>query len=252
MKASERSGRKQDKSPSYMYIKHIGRSIKFDMGRYERRGFPEVVLSEGKSDKELLLIVQGLTEEGKPVVISRIDDRRGGALSRKLRGNGRRVRFEQNSSVMFVIPSAWKTASHRELGRIAIVTAGSSDLKAAQPTMALLDFLGYSYGEFHDCGIAGMQRTVKAAAEVIKGGYSVAVVFAGMEGALASVFTSLVPIPVIGVPTSTGYGFGGGGIAALNSMLQSCIPGLVVVNIDNGVGAAAAAISILRSSAGVK
>lgn len=235
-----------------MYVKDIGSTIKFDVGRYERRGFPEVVMSEGKSDTELVMTAKALTGEGKPVVISRVDDKRGVALSRRMKGVGRRVRFEKSSSMLFVLPTGWKAARNGAKGKVAIVTAGSSDLKAALPTMALLDFLGYSYGKFVDCGIAGLQRTVKAAADVIKGGYSVAVVFAGMEGALASVFTSLVPIPVIGVPTSTGYGFGGNGIAALNSMLQSCIPGLVVVNIDNGVGAAAAAIAILRCSAGVK
>ncbi len=235
-----------------MYVKDIGRSIKFDLGRYERRGFPEVVLSEGKSDEEIQMIVNGLTAERKPVVISRLDNHRGSSLSRRLRGNGRRISFEKDSSMMFVLPAGWKRPSNHNLGKVAIVTAGSSDLKTALPTMALLDFLGYSYGEFHDCGIAGLQRTVSAAAAVIKGGYSVAIVFAGMEGALASVFTSLVPIPVIGVPTSNGYGFGSGGVAALNSMLQSCIPGLLVVNIDNGVGAAAAAVSILKSSAEVK
>lgn len=234
-------------TPSFMYVKEIGKSVKFDIGRYERRGFPEIVLATGKTDNELLEILHRVASEGHPVVISRIDHARANQLipMADIRGEFRVV---ERSSMLFFSPEGWSPPGGKADGRVAIVTAGSSDMAVAGETIALLDMLGYSHDDYFDCGIAGMHRTVKAASEVVAGKYTVAIVFAGMEGALASVFASLVPIPVIGVPTSTGYGFGGGGIAALNSMLQSCIPGLVTVNIDNGVGAAAAAISIVRAA----
>ena len=230
-----------------MHVKEIGKSVKFDIGRYERRGFPEIVLATGKTDNELLGILHRVTSEGHPVVISRIDKARANKLMPLANARGE-FRVVERSSMLFFTPEGWSPPGGRADGRVAIVTAGSSDMAVAGETIALLDMLGYSHGDYFDCGIAGMHRTVKAASEVLAGKYTLAIVFAGMEGALASVFASLVPIPVIGVPTSTGYGFGGGGIAALNSMLQSCIPGLVTVNIDNGVGAAAAAISILRAA----
>ncbi len=233
-------------TPSYLYVKEIGKSVKFDIGRYERRGFPEIVLATGKTDAELLGIVERVTAEGHPVAISKLEHGRAAEMISRFAGR-RDIITEQRLSMLFFKPVGWKTPSRDGKGKVAIVTAGSSDMAAAGESIALLDFLGYSHDDFFDCGIAGMHRTVRAATEVIAGGYSVAVVFAGMEGALASVFASLVPIPVIGVPTSTGYGFGGGGTAALTSMLQSCVPGLLTVNIDNGVGAAAAAISIIRS-----
>lgn len=244
-----KSGRKKTRTgvPSYLYVKELGRTVKFDVGRMERRGFPEVVLATGKSDEDISQVISRIPAEGHPVVISRLDDKRfeeivAPVLRRRGLAVARRV------GMVFISPPGWKKQDNSDTGKVAIVTAGSSDIHVAAETAALLDFLGYSYKEFYDCGIAGMHRTIKASEEVLKGGYTVAIVFAGMEGALASVFASLVPIPVIGVPTSTGYGFGGAGEAALGSMLQSCVPGLLTVNIDNSVGAAAAAISILRSS----
>ncbi len=119
-------------------------------------------------------------------------------------------------------------------------------MRVAYETIAVLDTLGYTHDEFFDCGIAGLQRSVDAAGAIQRGNYCVAIVYAGMEGALASVMASLLDIPIIGVPISSGYGAGGEGVGALQTMLQSCVPGLTVVNIDNGIGAAAAAVSIIR------
>lgn len=248
MKDGGDAQRKQGEAPSYLYIKEIGRAVKFDLGRFERRGFPEVVLASGKTDDQLLDIVGRVTEEKQPVAISRLKPERLSHLSALLEHGGLGLTLSASSSMLFAKPAGWVTPDNSDVGKVAVVTAGSSDQHAADETMAVLDFLGYAHGDFFDCGIAGMHRTIAAAEQVLSGGYNVAVVFAGMEGALPSVFASLVPIPVIGVPTSTGYGYGGDGVAALNSMLQSCVPGLVTVNIDNGIGAAAAAISVLRSA----
>jgi len=149
--------------------------------------------------------------------------------------------------MLCVVSKSWKCESHEGLPPVAVVTAGTSDIGIAMETITVLDVLRYTHTDFFDCGIAGMQRTLEVARDINEGEFGVAVVFAGMEGALASVMTSLTDIPVIGVPVSNGYGFGGHGEAALKSMLQSCIPGLAVMNIDNGIGAAAAAISIIRA-----
>lgn len=251
MKIRENShGPDEEKSPSYLFVKEIGRTVKFDMGRFERRGFPEVVMSSGKTDEEIISIIREVTSENQPVAISKLEPERMKRILSLVAEGAQGVRCSSSQSVLFAHPSAWMRPDNSSCGKVAIVTAGSSDVRAADEAIAFLDFLGYRHGDFFDCGIAGLQRTVAAAEKVVSDGYNVAVVFAGMEGALASVFASLVPIPVVGVPTSVGYGVGGGGVAALNSMLQSCIPGLLTVNVDNSVGAAAAAISILRSKRG--
>lgn len=245
MEQEEGSGRGQEDDPSYLFVSAVGRNVKFDIGRLERKGFPEVVFAVGKSDEEILSIMESVVLDKQPVVISRLTEARIRHIVKSYKGRGR---FERGKSTLLLAPPGWRKPGRTGMGRVAVVTAGSSDSAAADEAISILGFLGYSHGEFLDCGIAGIQRTFRAAEEVISGKYSVCIVFAGMEGALASVFASLVPIPVIGVPTSNGYGFGGGGVAALQSMLQSCVPGLLTVNIDNGVGAAAAAVSILRSS----
>ncbi|MEM3851598.1 MAG: AIR carboxylase family protein, partial [Methanomassiliicoccales archaeon] len=132
-------------------------------------------------------------------------------------------------------------------GRVALITAGTSDVRVAAETMHILTYFGVEYDRYFDCGVAGLHRSIGAAKSILDGDYDVAIVYAGMEGALASVIASLLPIPVIGVPTSNGYGHAGKGESALSSMLQCCVPGLTVLNIDNGVGAAAAAVRILFS-----
>ena len=129
-----------------------------------------------------------------------------------------------------------------------MVAAGTSDLPVAEEAALSLEFLGHEVRRFLDVGVAGLQR-VLAVAEEIRG-CEVAIAIAGMEGALPTVLASLVPIPVLAVPTSVGYGVGLGGYVAMMSMLTSCTPGLSVVNIDNGLGAAYAAARINRASQG--
>ncbi|MCS7098609.1 MAG: nickel pincer cofactor biosynthesis protein LarB, partial [Candidatus Methanomethyliaceae archaeon] len=129
---------------------------------------------------------------------------------------------------------------------IAIVTAGTADVRIAEEARAVINELGFKTICYYDVGIAGLQRVFLAVRKCIEENAEVAIVVAGMEGALPSVFSSLFPGIVIGVPSSVGYGYGGGGVAALMAMLQSCTPGMVIVNIDNGVGAAVAAVLISR------
>jgi NCAIR mutase (PurE)-related protein len=231
------------------YTLAIGEAIKFDISRFYRKGFPEVVFSSGKSVKQMAAICISVVESGEPVIISKISRSRSRevmkAVLKKMR-HGIKSKYWDSAEMLSVQPLKWAGGFPPSPMKIAIVTGGTSDIRAAAETQAILEVLRCRYDTFFDCGIAGLHRTVEVASELQSGDYAVAIVFAGMEGALASVITSLVDIPVIGVPVSNGYGFGGGGIAAMTSMLQSCIPGLTVVNIDNGVGAAASAVSIMR------
>src|SRR5674476_1368045 len=127
----------------------------------------------------------------------------------------------------------------QERGAVGILAAGTSDVAAAGEAVAMCRAMGVAVVTAYDVGVAGLHRLAAPLEEMRAAGVSALVVAAGMEGALPSVVAGLVDVPVIGLPTSTGYGFGGRGEAALLGMLQSCSPGLTVVNIDNGIGAGA-------------
>jgi NCAIR mutase (PurE)-related protein len=131
-------------------------------------------------------------------------------------------------------------------GCVGLLTAGTSDIPVAEEAALVISHMGCRIERGYDTGVAGVHRLLEPLKRMIESGADVLVVVAGMEGALPSVVAGLVDLPVIGVPTSTGYGLGGDGTAALYSILQSCSPGLVAVNIDNGVGAGAAAALIAR------
>jgi hypothetical protein len=133
-----------------------------------------------------------------------------------------------------------------------VLAAGTSDIPAAEEAKVTAEVMGCQVLAYYDVGIAGIHRLMEPLRETLVQDVSAIVVVAGMEGALPSVVRGLVPVPVIGVPTSTGYGYGGKGEAALMTMLQSCAPGLTVVNIDNGFGAGATAALIANGVAQAK
>lgn len=137
-------------------------------------------------------------------------------------------------------------------GSVAIVTAGTSDWAAAQEARLVAEEMGCAVEIIADVGVAGLHRLFPPLRAALARGVDVIIVAAGMDGALPSVVAGLVPLPVIGLPTSVGYGLGGNGEAALLSMLQSCAPGLTVVNIDNGVGAGASAGMIANAVAAAR
>ena len=133
------------------------------------------------------------------------------------------------------------------VAKIGIITAGTSDINIAEEAKVIVEEGGCEAITSYDIGVAGIHRLFPQIAYMIKEGVKVLIVCAGMEGALPSVVAGLVDIPVIAVPTSVGYGVGEGGRVALDSMLQSCAPGIAVVNIDNGFGAAVFALTIVKS-----
>lgn len=205
-----------------------------DPGRLARQGFPEIVYCQSKTAAQI------------------IDNLRSLAASNGI-AFGTRLPADRASEVVAALPEAQYDAASRTilLGKplpqtaatVAVVTAGTSDLPVATEASATLAFLGHQVRHFNDIGVAGIHRLHERIDEIRAA--SAVIVVAGMEGALPSVVGGLVSAPVIAVPTSIGYGAAFEGIAALLGMLNSCASGLVVVNIDNGFGAAMAVHRIL-------
>jgi pyridinium-3,5-biscarboxylic acid mononucleotide synthase len=133
---------------------------------------------------------------------------------------------------------------HRTGGQVGVISAGTSDIPVAQEAALIAEEMGCEVTCIYDVGVAGLHRLLDPLRNLLSKEVDAIIVAAGMDGALPSVVAGLVPVPVIGLPTSIGYGMGGKGVAALLSMLQTCAPGLSVVNIDNGVGAGITAAMI--------
>jgi NCAIR mutase (PurE)-related protein len=212
-----------------------------DHHRDLRSGMAEAVYSPGKTPEQCAAIVDELlsAEAGGPVLLTRADeDQVKATLARRPEGV---VRPGQPHTVW------WRGAERRE-ERVALVTAGTSDLPVAEEAAATLEALGVPPVRITDAGVAGLHRLLASVDEVQAA--DVVVVVAGMEGALASVIGGLTPAPVVAVPTSTGYGAALEGVTALLSMLSSCAAGVTVVGIDNGFGAAAAVARLLGTRRG--
>lgn len=211
----------------------MGNYARLDRERGRRVGVPEVVLGEGKTVDHLLGIVRALAEQGQGALVSRPTRAQRRALETERR-LGLPVRFlAEGRLVRLVGPLG---ATYRP-GTVALVTAGTSDVPLAEEARAILRELGLRTVTAYDVGVAGLHRLLSAARRLERMHPEIYLVFAGREGALPTVLAGLVAAPVVGVPTSVGYGRGGRGEAALNAMLQSCAP-IAVVNIDAAVPAA--------------
>lgn len=216
-------------------VKRIGKFARIDVGREKRIGIPEVVLAEGKSPEQVVRIVEGM--EGN-ILVSRV----GGEHLKTLRKRFRNVDYNKSARTAAIV----KSKVERK-GVVGVITAGTSDIGVAEEAAVVAEMMGCKVKKAYDVGVAGIHRLFAPLREMLKEGVDVIVVVAGREGTLPSIVAGMVDIPVIGVPVSSGYGFGGKGEAALKSMLQSC-SFLTVVNIDNGVGAGACAALIARRS----
>ena len=213
------------------YIDAIGSDVLFDKSRELRKGIPEVVYCKSKSPEkvyEILKNKKGLT------IISKAEEKH---IQRIKELDNVTLFPESGVGYVGKLPKLNK-------GKIGILTAGTSDVPIAIEAKVMAEAMGVNCVTFFDIGVAGVHRLIKPMSKLIEEKVSAIVVVAGMEGALPSVITSLSPVPVIGVPVSSGYGAGGEGIGALLGMLQSCSLGLTVVNIDNGIGAGATAALI--------
>lgn len=204
-----------------------------DTDREARCGHPEVVYGQGKTPEEVVEIMGALAARHGRVLATRLDAPHR-ALLRGTHGDEVSVDDRARTAVLGPLPPGQ--------GLVAVVSAGTSDGAVAREAAVTARFLGATVEETRDVGVAGLHRILEAAPR-IREAHAIVVV-AGMEGALPSVVGGLVDVPVIAVPTSTGYGASFGGVSALLGMLNSCASGVTVVNIDNGFGAGFAAAQI--------
>jgi pyridinium-3,5-biscarboxylic acid mononucleotide synthase len=204
-----------------------------DHHRAIRLGFPEVIYGEGKTPEQILEIFQKLAARNNTVLITRVDSSKAEYLMERAQCV---LDYNSLGRTLVYSPKGARGCGH---GLVLIIAAGTSDLPVAEEAKVTAMALGNQVKTLYDVGIAGIHR-ILSHIDLINSS-SVIIVVAGMEGALPSVVGGLTDRPVIAVPTSIGYGASFGGIAALLGMLNSCAPGVVVVNIDNGFGAAYAA-----------
>jgi NCAIR mutase (PurE)-related protein len=223
-------------------IEDVGQIARLDIGRHVRKGVPEVVLAEHKQLPDINRIALAAIKRNNQVLISRIKKQDMNPLLKRLKKDGVKVELGLNSSTLLASAKSFKGKPTG--GTIGIIAAGTSDIGVAEEARLMAKAMCCDAIAKYDVGIAGMHRVFPVLKQILTSDCSAIVVVAGMEGALASVVASMVDVPVIGVPTSIGYGFGSDGVAALASMLQSCTLGLAVVNIDNGIAAGAIAASI--------
>jgi NCAIR mutase (PurE)-related protein len=207
-------------------------AARLDVHREARTGIPEVVFAPGKADDELVDIVDRLIERVGAALVTRLEPERAAVLTRRHPGG----RYHPRARVLAIRRSPVEPAAG---GSVAVVTAGTADAGVAEEAAVVLEHLGRGVDRLYDVGVAGLHRLLGIADRIEAA--TVAIVVAGMEGALPTVVGGLTDRPIVAVPTSVGYGVGAGGVAALLAMLNSCSGGVTVVNIDNGFGAAAAA-----------
>jgi NCAIR mutase (PurE)-related protein len=207
-----------------------------DTDRLRRRGLSEVVFAPGKTADQIVQIITAMKEAGQNVLVSRVSP-------------------EQAKIILEAHPDAVHHPAARALscdtvplpeqtGRVAVVTAGTSDIEVAEEAALTAERMGAVVDRINDIGIAGLHRLLGQLERIRSA--RVVIVAAGMEGALPSVLGGLIDKPIIAIPTSVGYGTGINGLSALMTMLNSCVPGITVVNIDNGFGAGVAAAMINR------
>lgn len=216
-----------------------------DTNRENRTGVPEVIFGEGKSESEIISIAKKFIETRGRCIITRISGEEMKAISERLEG----LEIKKNERAGAIVIRKKGQKITKTGGKVAILSAGTSDVARAEEAALISSELGCEVFTFYDIGVAGIHRLIPAIEGIITEDVDAVVVAAGMEGALPSVVAGLVDVPVIGLPISTGYGEGGRGRAALYSMLQSCSPGIATVNIDNGFGAGVVA-SIIANRVG--
>lgn len=215
-----------------------GPEVVADWQRGERIGLPEAIYCAGKSVAQIAAILADAAGRAAPLLLTRLDAGQADALPPALRAA---LDYDPHSNT--AVLGEWPPLAAPP--RVAVVTGGTSDLPVAREAARTLRFHGQDCLLIADAGVAGLWRLL-AQVETLRG-FPVLIAVAGMDAALPTVLAGLAPGAIIAVPTSVGYGVAAGGRTALNALLASCAPGLTVVNIDNGYGAACAALRILRA-----
>lgn len=223
------------------HVDSLGCDVLFDESRALRKNIPEIIYGATKEPGTIAGILK--MREGRLSIVSKVDPEKYDAVSKIVEGT------EYDRKAGMIISGEMPV---QDKGVIGIVTAGTSDIPIAEEARIVAESMGVRCMTFYDIGVAGIHRLIGPMKRLIESDVSAIVAVAGMEGALPTVISSLSPVPVIGVPVSTGYGLGGNGEAALMSILQSCSLGLTAVNIDNGVGAGATAALIAIGRNGAK
>jgi len=208
-----------------------------DHHRGLRKGFPEAVYAPGKTLGQLEKIISSMRKAGQTLIVTRLESE----IYETLRKKSPRLRYSKEARIGYFRPKQPFLKNGRILS-IAVLTGGTSDLAVAEEAALTLELIGRQALRIYDCGVAGLHRLLDQLPKLKE--VRAIVCVAGMEGALASVVAGLTDKPVIAVPTSVGYGASFKGIAPLLTMLNSCAPGVAVVNIDNGFGAACFAAAL--------
>jgi len=225
------------------HVEEVGDLAKLDIFRKIRTGTPEVIFAQNKEPEMVIEITKMFLQSKQFAIISRYNEDQKILIDRT---------FEKTENYDIDINDLGKILVIKEKsyefpkkgGIVGIITAGSSDIPTAIEAEVIAEAMGCKVITTYDVGIAGIHRIFTPLSEMIKKGVHIIIVCAGMEGTLPGLVAALVDVPVIGVPISSGYGMGEKGKGALITMLQSCSPGLLVVNIDNGFGAGASAAMI--------
>ena len=215
----------------------MNQDIRFDFDRRKRLGLTEAIWGEDKNIDQLIRLSKEVLSKKEVVLITRINKEKANPLLDIFK----EANYYQDAKCLIIGDNSNKLITNK---RVAIIAGGSSDLPVTLEAKLALEIYGVSCKSFLDIGVAGLHRLLNEIEEIKK--CDVLIVCAGMEGALPTVIGGLLPQPIIAVPVSVGYGVSKNGKAALNSMLSSCSPGIAVMNIDNGFGAAMAALRILK------
>jgi len=235
------SAGKMKSAEAFEEIKHLPfediEFAKIDHHRSIRTGIPEVIFAPGKTTDQIIKIAERMTKAGSDIVISRADK----SVYEKIRRHFKSAIYNESARMILMKKKKAKAKSGKY---VAVVSAGTSDINVAEEAAITVEAFCGRVERIYDVGVAGIHRLLAFQDKLRKA--AVIIVVAGMEGALPSVVGGLVSAPIIAVPTSIGYGASFGGIAALLAMLNSCAPGITVVNIDNGFGAAMAALKMLK------
>jgi NCAIR mutase (PurE)-related protein len=218
-------------------------SASLDLQRQARLGIPEIIFGQRKTPAQLVEIISVFLSRQHAAIVTRATSEQVSAVREAFAGRSDLWVDERAGLIVARHAGSIPSCTGRKIG---IMTAGTTDIVVAEEARVVAQEMGCEVLTAYDVGIAGFHRHIEPLKRMLREGVDAIVVVAGMEGALPSVIASLANVPVVGVPTSSGYGFGGGGVGALTTMLQSCSLGLSVVNIDNGVGAGAFAALIAR------
>lgn len=232
-----------EKTIKTMQIREVEDFAKLDMHRDVRTGIPEVIFAESKENGDLVKIIAAAMEQGR-VMITKLSQDKYDAIKGQLNiPEGFKEEYNRRAKILLI-----NNHEIEKKVKVGVITAGTSDIPVAEEAKITVEEMGCVALASYDVGVAGIHRLFSHIEKMIEEDVKALIVVAGMEGALPSVVAGLVDIPVIGVPTSVGYGVGKGGFTALFAMLQSCAPGIAVVNIDNGFGAGVFAAKIARQN----